>query len=401
MHESRRPLDGYRVLDLGTMIAAPFCASILAEFGAEVIKVEEPGKGDPFRFFGTMTKAGSTLNFLNEARNKKSITLDLRRPDGVRIFKELVGLCDVVIENFRPGTLEKWGLGYDALKAIKSDVILVRVSAYGQTGPYSHKPGYARVAHAYAGLSYLAGEPSGPPVVPGSTSLADYMAGLYAAIGTLMSLIGRDRYGIGQTVDVSLYEGVFRMLDELAPAYAKSGFVRERMGADTVNAVPHSHYQTSDGRWVALACSSDKMFARLTAVMQRPDLLEPGRFAQVAQRVEHRDEVNRIVAEWIGNLPCAEVLARCEAGDVPIGPLNSIADIFQDPHFKARQTLVSVNHPEDGPVVVPNVVPVLSETPGTLDTLGPDLGQHNEEIYTGLLGMTREAVSALKQAGII
>ena len=401
MSESRRPLTGFRVLDLSTMIAGPFCASILGEFGAEIIKVEEPKKGDPFRRFGTMTDAGSTFNFLNESRNKKSITLDLRHPEGLELAKRLVAECDIVVENFRPGTLEKWGLGYDTLKSIRSDILLVRVSAYGQTGPYRHKPGYARVAHAFAGLSYLAGEPDGLPVVPGSTSLGDYIAGLYSAIGALMAIIGRDRYGVGQTVDVSLYEGIFRMLDELAPVYSKTGYVRERMGADTVNAVPHSHYRTKDGAWVALACSTDKMFARLAAVMNRSDLLEPGKFSHINARVQHRDEINQIVADWIGRLTCETVLARCEDGDVPVGKLNSIADILQDAHVRERETVVSKTHPTLGRIDVPNVVARLSETPGTIDSLGPDLGQHNDEIYGALLGINPETLYGLRERGTI
>ncbi|MBN9276024.1 MAG: CoA transferase, partial [Hyphomicrobium sp.] len=257
---------------MATMVAAPYCASILGEFGAEVIKLEIPGIGDPWRRFGTMTATGSTLNWLNEARNKKSITLDLRKPEGNALVKRLIEKCDVVIENFRPGTFEKWGLGPAVLKKLKPELIFVRVSAYGQDGPYRDRPGYARVAHGFGGLTYLAGEPGRPPVVPGSTSLADYITGTYAAIGALMALIARNRYGIGQAVDVGLYEGIFRMLDETASVYAKTGEVRERMGADTVNAVPHSHYETKDGRWVALACSSDKMFERLATVMGQPEL---------------------------------------------------------------------------------------------------------------------------------
>lgn len=395
------PLQSYRVLDIATMIAAPFCATILGEFGAEVIKIELPGQGDPFRTFGTMTEAGVSLNWLNEARNKKSITLDLRQPEGVDIFKRLVANCDVLVENFRPGTLEKWGLGPETLKSIKPDLVLVRISAYGQNGPNSGMPGYARVAHGYAGLSYLAGEPDGPPVVPGSTSLADYISGLYAAIGALLAIIGRNRHGGGQSVDVALYEGVFRMLDEIAPAYARSGFIRERMGADTVNAVPHSHYQTKDGRWVALACSSDRMFARLAMVMGRPDLIAPDKFAKVEQRVAHRDEVNRIVADWMRGLDCVDLLDLCKAGDVPIGPLNSIADIFADAHIQARQTLVTVDDPRVGAITIPNVIPRLSKTPGELRSLGPDLGSHNEEIYCGLLGFTADELAALKRKGIV
>lgn len=396
----RAPLDGIRVLDLATMIAGPFCAALFGEFGAEVIKVEQPGAGDPIRTFGTMTAAGS-LNWLSEARNKKSITLDLRKPAGVEIAKKLVAHCDVVVESFRPGTLERWGLGEDVLKAIRPDLILIRISAYGQTGPYRDRPGYARVAHGFAGLSLLAGEPERQPVVPGSTSLADYVSGLYGALGGLLALVARLRGGPGQSVDIALYEGIFRMLDEIAPAYAQSGFVRERMGADTVNAVPHSHYRTRDGRWVALACSSDRMFARLATVMQRPDLLEPGRFAHIDARVAERDAINALVGDWIARFDCDEVMKRCLHGDVPIGPLNSIADIFEDPQFAARENLVMRTDPDVGVVTVPNVLPRLSATPGALKSLGPRLGADTDSILVELAGLDRDSIAALRADGVI
>ena len=400
-NETRLPLQGVRVIDVATMLAAPFCAALLGDFGAEVIKVEMPGSGDPFRRFGTMTEAGASLNWLNDGRNKKSITLDLRQPRGAAILKRLVADCDILVENFRPGTLERWDLGYETLRAIKADLILVRISAYGQDGPYRDRPGFARIAHAFSGLAYLAGEADGPPVTPGSTSLADYISGLYAALGALLAYTSRERFGIGQFVDVALYEGIFRMLDELAPAYARSGFVRERMGADTVNVVPHSHYQTRDTKWVALACSTDKMFERLAAVIQRPDLLAPDRFATMAQRVAARAEVNGIVADWIGSLSRDEVMQRCLAGEVPIGPLNSIADIFDDPQFQARGNLLRVQDPRVGEVVVPNVVPRLSATPGRFASLGPDLGQHNDEIYRDRLDFSDEELAVLRVDGVI
>jgi crotonobetainyl-CoA:carnitine CoA-transferase CaiB-like acyl-CoA transferase len=397
----RRPLDGYRVLDLATMVAAPFCAGILGEFGADVVKIEMPGAGDPWRQFGTLTEAGYTLNWLNEARNKKSLVLDLRKPKGVEIAKRLAAKCDVVIENFRPGTLEKWGLGFEELKALKPDLILIRVSAYGQDGPNSALPGYARVAHGYAGLAYLTGQPDGPPVVPGSTSLADYITGTYAAIGALLALIARDRFGIGQSVDIGLYEGVLRMLDEAASVYAKTGVVRQRMGADTVNAVPHSHYETKDGRWIALACSSNKMFQRLTRVMNRPDLMAPDRFATVDQRVEHRDEVNGIVADWIRQHLLDDVLSLCREGDVPIGPINSIADVLADPHIRARGNFVEFDHAQAGKVVVPNVLPRLSETPGEIRTLGPALGEHSNSVLKEYLGLDDAEIEQLRIDEII
>ncbi|MGH8597238.1 MAG: CaiB/BaiF CoA transferase family protein, partial [Gammaproteobacteria bacterium] len=332
---------------------------------------------------------------------KKSITLDLRKPQATEILKRLVAECDIMVENFRPGTLERWGLGYDTLKTVKPDLILVRISAYGQDGPYRDRPGFARIAHAFSGLAYLAGEAGGRPVMPGSTSLADYISGLYGALGALLAYTARERFGIGQTIDIALYEGVFRMLDELVPAFAKSGFVRERMGADTVNIVPHSHYQTGDGKWVALACSTDRMFERLTRVMGRPDLLAPDRFATMASREAGRDEVNRIVADWIGSLSRDDVMQRCLDGEVPLGPINSVADLFEDPQFKARHNMLTVGDPREGEVVIPNVIPRLSETPGEFRWLGPDLGQHNEEIYRDRLGYSEAELQLLREAGVI
>ena len=244
VESKKRALEGVRVLDLSNVLAGPFCATVLGEFGADVVKVELPGKGDTMRTFGTMTATGATLNWLSEARNKRCITLDLRKPAGLEIAKRLVAQSDIVVENFTTGTLEGWGLGYEDMKKVNPEVILVRITAYGQTGPYNDRPGFARIAHGFAGLAHLAGEPDGPPVIPGSTSLADYISGLYGALGALIAYVGRQRHGGGQYVDIGLYEGVFRMLDEMAAAYAKSGYVRQRMGADTVNVVPHSHYRT-------------------------------------------------------------------------------------------------------------------------------------------------------------
>lgn len=394
-----KPLEGYRVIDFGTMVAAPFCASILGEFGAEVIKVEVPKRGDFLRAFGLRSDTGSSFTWLSEARNKKSITLDLRTEQGLDIARRLVKTADVVTENFRPGTMEKWGLGLDAMKEINPDIIVVSVSAYGQNGPYKDMPGYARIAHGFSGLSHLCGDPDGPPAMPGASALADYVSGLYATIGAVLALITRDRFGIGQAVDVGLYEGVFRILDDLVPVYAKTGYVRNRWGADSDSAVPHSNYRAADGRWVALACSNDKMFARLTRAMKRPDLLE--RFAVVDERLKHRDEVNRIVQEWMSTLPASVILERCNSEDVPIGPINTIEDIFNDPHIAARENLKRLEVPGEGTVTVPGVFPRLCETPGDVTALGPELGQHNEEVYCGLLGISREELEELKGMGVV
>ena len=397
----QRPLAGMRVIDLATMIAAPFCAGMLGEFGAEVIKVELPGGGDPLRQFGTPNAGGSSYNWLNEGRNKKAVTLDVRKPEGAQLLKRLVARSDVLVENFRPGTLDRWGLDEATLREANPRLIITRVSAYGQDGPYRDRPGYARVAHGFAGLTHLAGEPDGPPVVPGSTALADYISGMYAALGTLLALLGRERQGVAQSVDVGLYEGIFRMLDELVPVYAATGFVRHRMGADTVNAAPHSHFSTRDGRWVALACSSDKMWERLARVMDRMDLVTPETYAHVDRRMADRPQINAIVQEWMGRHDFDEVMARCLEGEVPIGPINTVADIFEDPHFAARGNLLRVKHERAGDVTVPNTLPRLSRTPGRVESLGAALGEHNEDVYGRLLGLTPADLQALKDKELV
>lgn len=381
------------------MVAAPFCGAILGEFGAEVIKVERPGKGDPLRAFGDRSATGSSYNWLSEARNKQCITLDLRRPKGLELARQLVADTDVVLENFRPGTLAKWGLGLDAMRQVNPDVVLVSVSAYGQDGPYKDRPGYARIAHGFSGLSHLTGDPEGAPAVPGASALADYVAGVYAAVGALLALIGRDRFGSGQQVDVSLYEGIFRMLDDLVPIYAKKGDVRSRLGPDSTSAVPHSNYETRDGKWVALACSNDKMFERLTQVMERPDLLE--RFARVEARLACRAEVNGIVADWAARFTQDELVKSCEQGDVPLGRINTIADIFNDSHVLARGNLLPVHVEGEGSVVVPGVFPRLCDTPGRVDSLGPALGEHNDAVYRRLLGLSGDDIARLRADGVI
>ena len=399
--DTEKPLAGIRVLDIATFIAAPFCGATLAEFGAEVIKVEQPGVGDPLRYWGTQTECGDSLVWLSEARNKKSITLDLRKDEGKEMFRKLVAQSDVVLENFRPGTLEKWGLGFEELQEINPGLVMLRISAYGQTGPYKDRPGYARIAHAFSGLSFLAREPGATPVMPGSTSLADYFSGLYGAVGVLLALRSRDKTGKGQFIDIGLYESIFRIMDELAPAYGRTGFVRQPMGADTVNIVPHSHYQASDGRWVAVACSSDRMFERLAQAMQRPELASDERYRMMGERNKRRDELNAMVGEWVGSMPAKEVLRRCEEAEMACGLLYDIQDIFEDPQYEARENIKRMDDDRVGEFHAPNVIPRLSETPGSLDCLGPALGAHNDEIYGALLAMTAHDLRALKQSGVI
>lgn len=393
-------LEGIRVLDLGTFVAGPYCATLLAEFGAEVIKIEPPGEGDSLRKFGTATECGDTLVWLSESRNKKCVTLNLRKPRGIELLKALVARCDVLVENFRPGVMEKWGLGWDEVHALNPKAVMVRVSAYGQTGPYRSRPGFARVAHAFSGLALLAGEPGRVPVVPGSTSLADYMSGVYGAFGAMVALQARTRTGEGQCVDLGLYEPVFRVLDEIVPAFQRLGVVRERMGADTVNVCPHSHYQTRDGKWIAIACSNDKIFARLAGAMGRPELASPERYGPRDNRLAARNEVNGIVADWVASLDCADVIARCDAAGTPASLLYSIADIFADPQYAARENIRTLDS-RVGAVAVPGVVPKLSATPGEINWLGEGLGAHNEAILCGLLGLGGDELAKLRAEDVI
>jgi crotonobetainyl-CoA:carnitine CoA-transferase CaiB-like acyl-CoA transferase len=388
------PLSGVRVLDIATFLAAPFSATIMADFGADVIKVEQPDGGDPLRKFGTPVEGSDTLMWLSEARNKRFITLDLRVPAGRELFLQLVRESDVVMENFRPGTLERWGLGFEELRQANPKIILLRVSAYGQTGPYRERPGFARVAHGFGGLSHLAGMADGPPVVPGSTSLADYISGLWGAIGVMMALRSAGQEGVGQVIDVSLYESIFRLLDELAPVYARFGEVRNRMGADVPHVVPHGHWQTSEGKWVALACSSDKIFERLARLMGQPDLAT--RFPTNGDRLKARALINSAIAAWIGQLQLAEATALCEQAGVPCGPILSIDDIFEDPQYEARGNLAQVQDPRFGDVVVPSAVPRLSGTPARLRHLGGALGADTHAVLRELLGLDESAIRALR-----
>ena len=393
-------LDGIRVLDVATFIAAPYAASILGEFGAEVLKVEKPNGGDPWRHFGTETsEPGMSLSWLTEARNKKSITLNLQNPEGAELFKRLVANADVVCENFRPGTLEKWGLGWDVLNKINPGLILMRISGYGQTGPYRDRPGFARIGHAVGGLTHLSGVPGQIPVTPGSTSLGDYMSGMYGVIGIMMALRHRDATGQGQVIDMALYESVFRVLDEIAPRYALKGHIREPEGTGTVNACPHGHFQTGDGKYMAIACTTDKMFERLCTAMKRPDLHK--RYGAQVVRLANRDIVIGEVQAWTRSQDRGEIMRRCIDQEVPAGPINSIADIFADPHFEARDNIITISVPGIGEVPVPGVLPKLSRTPGEVRSLGPVLGSGNEEIYGVELGLSDKERARLKSEGTI
>lgn len=397
------PLAGIRVIDVATVIAAPFCATMLGEFGADVLKIEHPIGGDALRRFGTPSQRGDTYTWLSESRNKRSVTLDLRMAEGVEIFKDLITKTDILCENFRTGTLEKWGLGWDVLHALNPRLIMLRVTGYGQTGPYKDRPGFARVAHAVGGIAYLAGMPKGTPVTPGSTTLGDYMTGLYGCIGVLLALRHRDLTGEGQYVDAALYESVFRCTEELAPAYGMHGIVRERLGSSHNDfACPHGHFATKDGKWVAISCATDKLFMRLAMAMGRPELASSSTYGEQKTRLAHRHDVNEIVRDWCGSLTREEVLERCYATDTPAGPLNNIADIFGDRQFHARRNLVAVSEEKTGEsIIVPSPVPQLSETPARVRSLGPELGQHTDEVLREVLGLDDAHIARLRQQKVI
>jgi crotonobetainyl-CoA:carnitine CoA-transferase CaiB-like acyl-CoA transferase len=396
-----QPLDDIKIIDVSSFLAGPFCSTQLAEFGAEVWKVELPEIGDALRRFGTITKNGDSLPWLSECRNKKSITLDMRTAEGARLMKQLVAKADVFVENFQPGTLEKWGLGWDTLKEINPRLIMVRISGYGQTGPYRDRPGFGRIANAFGGLSFLAGYPDRPPVTPGSATIPDYMAGLYGALGALLALQARHRTGRGQMIDIGLYEPIFRILDEIAPAYAYKGLVRQRMGPGTVNVVPHSHYPTKDGRWIAIACTNDKIYARLAVAMGQPELAQPESWGTLANRERDREQVDAHVGEWTAKHDRAELLRICEENQVPCGPIYSIDEIFEDPQYEARGNILKMQDERVGELPIPNLVPRLSDTPGSVKWLGPKLGEHNDEVFKGLLGLTDDDLRRLAGEGVI
>lgn len=402
-NESALPLAGIRVIDAATVVAAPFCATLLGEFGADVLKVEHPVGGDALRRFGTPTARGDTLTWLSESRNKRSVTLNLQRPEGAQLFKDLVAKADVLCENFRPGTLEKWGLGWDVLSQINPGLIMLRVTGYGQTGPYKDRPGFARIAHAVGGISYLAGMPKGTPVTPGSTTLGDYMTGLYGCIGVLLALRYREQTGRGQYIDAALYESVFRCSDELVPAYGMYKKVRERHGPHHNDfACPHGHFQTKDGKWVAISCATDKLFARLAKAMGRPELASSSIYGEQKIRLEHANDVNEIVRDWCSSLTRAEVLERCYATATPAAPLNDIADIFGNRQVHARRNLVAVDVEDLGEtIIMPNVVPKLSETPGRIRRPGPRLGEHTDKVLKEVLGMSDEQIGELRAKRVI
>ncbi|HZN52593.1 MAG TPA: CoA transferase [Methylomirabilota bacterium] len=402
--EPRRALDSVRVLDLATYLAAPVCATLLGEFGAEVIKVEQPRVGDDLRRLGRAAgpDAGGSYWWFVESRNKKSITCNLRDPEGQALIRRLVSESHVLTENFRPGTLERWNLGWEALSAIRRSLVMVRISAFGQTGPSRERPGFGRIAAAVGGLAYLSGYPDRPPVSPGTPTVPDYLAGVFGAVGALVALRHAERSGEGQVVDLALYEPVLRVLDDAIAVYGGTGHVRERIGSGTESAVPHNHFLTRDGRWIAIACTNDRMFARLLQAMERTDLAGDPRMTTTPARLAHRALVDELVAGWVAARDASDALAALEAAEVPSSLVASVRDLFEDAHVRARENIVSVALPLLGRLAMPGVVPRLTLTPGRIDAAGPARpGEHNEEIYGGRLGLSREALARLAERGVI
>jgi crotonobetainyl-CoA:carnitine CoA-transferase CaiB-like acyl-CoA transferase len=402
--DSPGALDSVRVLDLATYLAAPVCATLLGEFGAEVIKVEQPRVGDDLRRLGRAAgpDAGGSYWWFVESRNKKSITCNLRHPEGQALIQRLVADSHVLTENFRPGTLERWNLGWEALSAIRRSLVMVRISAFGQTGPSRERPGFGRIAAAVGGLAYLSGYPDRPPVSPGTPTVPDYLAGVFGAVGALVALRHAERTGAGQVVDLALYEPVLRVLDDAIAVYGGTGHVRERIGSGTESAVPHNHFLTRDGRWIAIACTNDRMFARLLQAMGRTDLAGDARMTTTPARLAHRALVDDLVAGWVAARDASEALAALEAAEVPSSLVASVRDLFEDAHVRARENIVSLTLPLLGRLTMPGVVPRLTLTPGRIDAAGPSRpGEHNEEIYGGRLGLSREALAQLAERGVI
>jgi len=406
MRQPTGPLVGLRVLDLGTRIGAPFAATLLSDLGADVIKVELPGQGDFMRRIGPFDR-GQSLFWAVEGRGRRSVTLDLRKAAGQALLKRLVPLADVVVENFQPGTLESWGLGYEALAALNPGIILTRVSVYGQDGPYRDRPGLDRNGIAMGGLMYITGYPDRPPVRPGLI-VSDYLTGVFNAFAILSAIYERDRHARetgatprGQWVDLSLYESILRIMEHTLASYDRLGVVREREGNRLRNSAPLDNWETSDGKYVCIIAAGDGLFPRLARAIGREDLLADPRFETMARRAEHGDEINGIVAAWVKARTAREVQDVLERHEVPFGVAYSVADIFADPHVAARGDIETVDDPVLGPVRMQGVYPRFSRTPGAIQGGAPRLGEHNEEVYGRLLGLGAEELERLRQDGVI
>ena len=387
------PLTGIRVLELGSLIAGPFCAKTLGDFGAEVIKIEPPGGGDPLRTWRRM-RNGVSLWWHVQSRNKKSVTCDLRSAEGQEIVRRLAREAHIVIENFRPGALEKWNLGYDALSRENPKLILVRISGYGQTGPYRERPGFAAIAEAVGGFRYVNGFPDRPPARP-NLSLGDTLASLHGVIGALLAL----QSGKGQVVDVALYESVFNCMESLLPEYAAGGYVRERSGSALPGIAPSNLYPCRDG-YVLIAGNADSLFRRLMTAIGREDLRDDPALARNDGRAAQMERIDAAIAEWSSKFSQGEVLETMEKAEVPAGRIYSAADIAADPHYAARGMLQQVMAGDGEPLRVPGIVPKLSATPGAIRSAAPKLGEHTDEVLQGL-GFSTVEIAALRDQQVI
>lgn len=392
-------LSGIRVIEIGTLIAAPFAARLLGEFGAEVIKIETLGQGDPLRKWRKLHE-GTSLWWYLQSRNKKSLALNLKSAEGIEIVKQLAESADVLIENLRPGALEKLGLGWDVLHALNPKLTLVRISGYGQSGPYRDRPGFGAIGEAMGGIRYTTGNPDSPPARVG-VSLGGSLASMHAVMGALMSLLRvKTGQGDGQVVDVSLAESVFNVMESLVPEYAMLGHVRERSGGALPGIAPSNTYPTADGGYVVIAGNSDPIFKRLMTAIGRGDLGDAPAFAHNDGRAAQSDLLDGAISAWSTQRPIEEVLRVLEAAEVPAGRIYSVADIVADPHYQARGMILDAQLPGGVETKMPGVVPKLSETPGVINWQGPSLGQHTQAVLTEL-GLSESAIQRLKDEGIV
>ena len=394
------PLVGIRVLELGTMIAGPVVGTLLSDFGAEIIKVEQPEGGDPIRNIGPFCE-GESLWWNVEGRNKKSVTLDMRRIEGQAMLRQLVKEADVLVENFRPGTMAKWNVGWEDLKKENPALIMVSVSGYGQTGPYASKPAFDRIALAFAGMLNITGFADRAPVRPG-VAMADYQSALFGAFAAMIALFHREaRGGTGQHVDVSLFESVFRFTDIMVTAADKIGLKRTRRGNLHFAAAPGDHFETCDGRYIVMTISNNPLFAKLAKAMGQPGLAQDSRFATHDLRWQNITEINTLVGEWIKSLPVDEVIGILDGGGLPHSLVYSVDDILADPHYAARGSIATLDHPKIGALKMPAPSPRMSGTPACPMNAAPRLGQHNDEVYGSLLGLDTEAIARLHKNGLI
>ena len=397
---TNRPLDGIRVVELGQLLAGPWAGTMLGYFGAEVIKVEPPGDGDPIRGWRLLDESGTAYWWRSLGRNKKSVTANLRSEEGRTVVKKLMTSADVVIENFKPGTMEKWGLGPEDFKSLNPNLIFARISGYGQTGPNSAKPGYASVTEAYSGFRFVNGFPGGVPVRP-NLSIGDTVAGLHAVLGILLALLERqqDRASGGQVVDVALYEAMYNLMEGMVPEYDGAGEVRQPSGSTLTGIVPTNTYLCADNKHVVIGANGDSIYKRLMEAMERADMAEDPRYADNPGRVEHEAVIDAAITEWTSSLTSQEVIARLEEAQVPVGPIYAVDDMFQDQHYQARELFECVETPQ-GKLNIPAILPKLSATPGRTDWAGGEVGTHTEEVL-GALGIGDEELSKLKSAGHI